>query len=59
MRDGLLRRLTTALAIALAAGAFLAWSNPVSRFKADLRADAKGFVFSLEYAAQAIDTPRR
>ncbi|MCW3837937.1 hypothetical protein ACFQ1E_18145 [Sphingomonas canadensis] len=47
------RRVAYAVLFAILAGALLMFGNPVNRIKADLRADAKGFVFSLEYGAKA------
>lgn len=54
MREGQGRRLAFAMLFALLAGIAVAWGNPISRIKADLRADARGFVLSLEYAARSI-----
>ncbi|MBO9711851.1 hypothetical protein [Sphingomonas sp.] len=51
-------RIGIAVMLALAIGLAIAWSNPVARFKADLRADAKGFAFSLEYAARQLENVR-
>lgn len=54
MRDSPIRRLFTALAVAVLIGFCLAYVNPVSRIKADLRADAQGFAMSLEYIAHNV-----
>lgn len=54
MRDSPVRRLLTAVAFASLLGVLLAWANPVGRIKADLRADAQGFVMSLEYIAHNV-----
>ena len=54
MREGERKRLAYAIFFALLAGMFVAWANPVQRLKADLRADAQGFVLSLEYAAREV-----
>lgn len=54
MRESPVRRLFTALAVAVLIGVCLAYVNPVSRIKADLRADAKGFALSLEYVAHNV-----
>ncbi|MEI9851736.1 MAG: hypothetical protein WDN24_13820 [Sphingomonas sp.] len=52
MRDSdVRRRLTYAVLFALVAGTLLVFGNPADRIKADLRADARGFVLSLEYSA--------
>ena len=47
-------RLLGAVLLALAAGAFVWLFQPADHVKADLRADAKGFVMSFEYSARAI-----
>lgn len=55
MRDpDVRRRLAYALLFAIVAGSFLMFGNPANRIKADLQADAKGFVISLEYGAQVV-----
>lgn len=54
MRETPGRRLFTALAVAILIGFCLAYVNPVSRIKADLRADARGFAISLEYIAHNV-----
>ena len=54
MRDGQGRRWLHAILFAVAAGLIVAFANPVDRLKADVRADAKGFVLSLEYSAKLI-----
>lgn len=48
------RRLILATLFALAAGVFVYAADPGDRIKADLRADAKGFVISLEYSAKLL-----
>ena len=48
------RRLILATLFAIAAGAFVYAADPVDRIKADLRADAKGFILSLEYSAKLL-----
>ena len=48
------KRLTLATLIALACGVFVYAANPAHRIKADLRADAKGLVLSLEYSAHLL-----
>ena len=48
------RRLILATLFALAAGIFVYAADPGDRIKADLRADAKGFVLSLEYSAKLL-----
>src|SRR6202008_4335641 len=48
-RDHPARRLLFAALLALAAGLFVAWVHPADRIKADLRADARGFVMSFGY----------
>jgi hypothetical protein len=53
MRDDR-RRLILATLFAVAAGVFVYAANPADRIKADLRADAKGFVLSLEYSAKLL-----
>lgn len=54
MRISNARRLIFAVLLALAAGVFVYAVNPAHRIKADLRADTKGFVLSLEYSARMI-----
>ncbi|NML05302.1 hypothetical protein [Sphingomonas sp. G-3-2-10] len=39
---------------AVAAGVMVWLSNPVDRLKAEVRADTKGFVLSLEYTAKLV-----
>lgn len=51
---GDMRRLILATLFAIAAGVFVYTANPANRIKADLRADAKGFVISLEYSAKLL-----
>ena len=48
------KRLILATLIALAFGVFVYAANPANRIKADLRADAKGLVLSLEYSAHLL-----
>ncbi|MEP9360578.1 hypothetical protein [Sphingomonas sp. KR3-1] len=50
MQESAGRRLAFAMAFALLAGLVVAFWNPVAHFKADLRADAQGFKFSIELA---------
>ena len=47
-------RLIFATLIAIAAGVFVYTANPADRIKADLRADAKGLIISLEYSAKLL-----
>ena len=47
-------RLIFATLLAIAAGAMVYAIDPADRIKADLRADAKGFVLSLEYTAKLL-----
>jgi hypothetical protein len=47
-------RLIFATLFALAAGIFVYAADPVDRIRADLRADAKGFILSLEYTANLL-----
>ncbi len=54
MRESNGRRLLFATGLAIAAGLFVALFKPADHIKADLRADAKGFVMSLEYSARLI-----
>ena len=54
MRTPHARRLISATLLALAAGLFVYTVNPAHRLKADLRADAQGFVLSLEYSAKLL-----
>ncbi len=49
-----LRRLILATMIAIVAGVFVYAANPVDRIRADIRADAKGFILSLEYSAKLL-----
>ena len=51
---GDMRRLILATLFAIAAGVFVYAANPADRIKADLRADAKGFILSLEYSAKLL-----
>jgi hypothetical protein len=55
MRESAGRRLVFAILLALAAGVLVHFYNPVDHIRADLHADATGFKFSLEIAAQAIE----
>lgn len=48
-------RLAFAMLLALSAGLFVALFKPADHVKADLRADARSFVLSLEYSAKAIE----
>lgn len=48
------QRLIFATLLAVAAGLFVYAVDPAHRIKADLRADAKGFVLSLEYSARLL-----
>ena len=48
------RRIVSALLLAVIAGAFVYFANPVKTLKADLRTDTEGFVLSLEYTARLI-----
>lgn len=54
MREQQRSRFLYALVFALAAAAFVSFANPVDRIKADVRADTKGFVLSLEYSANLL-----
>lgn len=54
MRDRGNGRLFFAALFALAAGALVAFANPVPRLRADMRADAQGFVLSLEYSVHML-----
>ncbi|MES2443726.1 MAG: hypothetical protein V4574_12920 [Pseudomonadota bacterium] len=54
MRQSSARRLLSATLLALAAGLFVYLANPADRIKADLRADAKGLVLSLEYSSKLL-----
>ncbi|HVJ01653.1 MAG TPA: hypothetical protein VM662_05680 [Sphingomonas sp.] len=56
MRESAGRRFLFATLLALAAGALVAFWNPVDHLKADLRADTDGIRLSLELAAHAIET---
>jgi len=49
-----MKRLILATLIALAMGLFVYAANPATRIKADLRADAKGLILSLEYSAHLL-----
>jgi hypothetical protein len=49
-----IRRLALATLIAIVAGLIVYAGNPADRIKAELRADAKGFVLSLEYSAKLL-----
>ncbi len=53
--NGEARRLFFAVLFALLAGFIVAYFNPMNHLKADLRADAKGLVISVEYSAKFID----
>jgi hypothetical protein len=53
--NGEARRLFFAILFALIAGFLVAYINPMNRIKADLRADAKGLVISLEYSAKFVE----
>ena len=53
MREPGGKRLVYASLFALAAAAALSFGNPMDRIKANLHADAQGFVLSLEYSARA------
>jgi len=55
MRESAGRRLVFAFLFALAAGVLVHFYNPMDHIRADLRADAGGFKFSLEIAARAIE----
>ena len=48
------RRLILATLLALVAGLIVYAANPADRIKAELRADAKGFILSLEYSAKLL-----
>lgn len=48
------KRLIFATLLAFAAGTFVYFVDPAHRIKADLRADTKGFVLSLEYSARLL-----
>lgn len=48
------KRLILATVLALALGVFVYAANPATRIKAGLRADAKGFILSLEYSAHLL-----
>ncbi len=54
MRQPVIQRLISATLIALAAGLFVYIAQPQRHIKADLRADAKGLLLSLEYSARMI-----
>jgi hypothetical protein len=55
MRQSTPKRLISATLFALAAGLFVYVAQPQKRITADLRADAKGLVLSLEYSARMIE----
>lgn len=55
MRSNEARRLAWSVLFALLAGVSVALFNPADRIRADLRADARGLVISLEYAAKAVE----
>ena len=48
------RRLIFATLLAIAAGLLVYAIDPANRIKADLRADARGFILSLEYSAKLL-----
>lgn len=51
-RSGDRRRLIFATLFALAMGLLVYTTNPADRIRAEVRADAKGFVLSLEYSVK-------
>lgn len=58
MRETAGRRMLMALFFALAAGVLVYFYNPLSHFRADLRADGQGIRLTLEIAEHAIENVR-
>lgn len=58
MRESAGRRMLMALLFALAAGVLVYFYNPLSHFRADLRADGQGIRLTLEIAEHAIEKVR-
>jgi len=54
MRESVGKRLAFAMLFAALSGLVVALWNPVAHFKADLRADAQGFKFSIELATHLL-----
>ena len=55
MRESVGRRMVFALLFALAGGILVYFYNPLSHFRADLRADGHGIKLTLEIAEHAIE----
>lgn len=55
MRESAGRRLAYAVLFAVLAGFVVAFWNPIDHLKADLRADGRGFKFSIELATHLFE----